>query len=86
MVWYGMVCMVDRGVELKEERVRHLEYFIGGGVICTNLETLLREIYVVLYLERGYWFEQRDKVKDGEERGKEKVCYDGISCFPPAAE
>jgi len=68
---------------LKEERVRHLEYFIGGGVICTNLETLLREIYVVLYLERGYWFEQGDKDKDGEERGKEKVCAMMVSRASP---
>ena len=55
-----MVCMVDRGVELKEERVRHLEYFIGGeGVICIDLETSLREIYVVSCSEGGI----------GEERG-----------------
>lgn len=53
------------------------------GVICINLETSLREIYVVSYLEGGIGLSRGIRIKMGRREGKKKVCARMVSCASP---
>ena len=52
-------------------------------MICINLETSLREIYVVSYLEGGIGLSRGIRIKMGRREGKKKYVLEWYPVLPP---